>query len=200
MNKKTNTNTEKPLCFRQGKRVVLRPLLKADLSYLIRWINDPRVTKFLRAYWPAMEAKEESWIDDLAKSKTDLVLVITIEDGTPIGVIGLHQISWHDRTAVTGSFIGEPEYWSKGYGSEAKMLLLHYAFHTLNLRKICSSVIAFNKRSYGCLVKCGYRREGRQRAQHFCLGRYWDEIFLAVYQKTWKPLWQKWCQENHLEQ
>ena len=40
--------------------------------------------------------------------------------------------------------IGESEYWGRGLGTEAKMLLLDYAFNTLNLRRICSQVLAFN--------------------------------------------------------
>jgi len=196
--KKSKPDTTKRLCFLRGKRVRLRPILKEDLPLLMRWINDPDITKFLLAFWPTMEESEEGWITHLSTTKTDVVLIIETEDGTAIGVIGLHKISWHDRTAETGSFIGEKEYWRNGYGSEAKMLMLHYAFHTLNLRKINSSVIAFNKRSYGCLVKCGYRREGQQRKQHFRLGKYWDEIFLAAYQRSWEPLWQKWCEEKGL--
>ncbi len=62
--------------------------------------------------------------------------------------MGIHRINWKDRTATTGAVIGEKAYWDKGYGSEAKMLVLDYAFNMLNLRKICSQVLAFNKRSH----------------------------------------------------
>lgn len=191
MNENSNHPSDTPAEFSRGKKVILRPLLRADLPKLIRWINDPDIRQYVLAFWPAMEKNEEEWLDRLAGSKSDAVFIIAQLDGTAIGVIGLHKICWHDRTATTGSFIGEKQYWSKGYGSEAKMLLLHYAFHTLNLRKICSSVIAYNKRSYGCLRKCGYVDEGRKKQQHFKRGRYWDEIFLAVFRKDWEPLWRK---------
>jgi RimJ/RimL family protein N-acetyltransferase len=92
--------------------------------------------------------------------------------------------------------IGEKEYWGKGYGTEAKMLLLHYAFDTLNLRKICSSVISFNERSHKYSLKCGYKEEGRRKAQLFRDGKYWDEIQLAVFRKDWLLLWKKFQAEQ----
>lgn len=181
------------LAFLKGKRVALRPVLKADLPHFMRWLNDPAMTQYLAAYLPVMEGDEEEWLEGLRKKKSsDLVFSITLANGTLIGVMGLHRIDWKDRTASTGSFIGEKKHWGKGYGTEAKMLLLDYAFHTLNLRKICASYIAFNVRSGAYQKKCGYREEGRQKLQRFRNGRYWDEILTAVFKEDWLPLWEKY--------
>lgn len=106
--------------------------------------------------------------------------------------MAIHQIDWVNGTATTGAMIGEKEYWGKGYGSEAKMLLLDYAFNRLGLRKICSNVIAFNGRSKRYSEKCGYREEARRKAQFFRDGTYHDEIWLAVFRENWLPLWKKY--------
>lgn len=179
------------IIFLRGKKIYPRPILREDIPHLLRWINDEEVTRYLAAYLPMLEKDEEQWFEDLAKRKrTDLVFaIVTIDGDKIIGNMGIHQISWKDRTAITGALIGEKEYWSKGYGTEAKMLLLNYAFNTLNLRKICSSVLAFNKRSYAYQVKCGYIEEGRKRRQRYRNGRYWDEILMAVFKKDWLSLW-----------
>jgi RimJ/RimL family protein N-acetyltransferase len=110
--------------------------------------------------------------------------------GKPIGTMGIHSINWKDRTATTGALIGEKEYWGKGYGTDAKMTLLDYAFNTLNLRKIMSRVYAFNGRSLAYSLHCGYRVEGRLLRQRYAYGRYWDEIILGLFKSQWLPYWE----------
>ncbi len=184
--------------FLKGKKVYLRPLLKRDVILLLKWINDPDIYEYLMSCHPAMEEDEEKWIDDLHKNKgKDVVLMIClVNENKPIGTMGLHGINHMNGTATTGALIGVKDCWGKGYGTEAKMLLLNYAFNTLNLRKVCSSVLAFNKRSYGYSKKCGYIEEGTLKKHNFANGRYVDEILLAVFKKDFMPLWRKFKKEH----
>lgn len=183
----------KTLVFRVGRKVNLRPPLKKDLPLLLRWINDPEVNQYLTANVPMLEKDEEKWLERMSEQKqTDVVFILTTKSGRAIGVMAIHKINWVDRTATTGALIGEKAYWSKGYGSEAKMLLLDYAFNRLGLRKICSNVLAFNGRSKRYSEKCGYKEEGRRKAQFFRDGVFHDEIWLAVFQDSWLPLWKKY--------
>ncbi len=179
--------------FLKGKKVYLRPLdKKTDLESVQRWINNPEVRLYLNNVYPLTVMQEEQWFDNLGKKDNDIIVaVVAVVDNRLIGVMGLHNIDWISRTAVTGAFIGEKEFRNKGYGTEAKMLLLDYAFNTLNLRKVCSEVIAFNKRSIAYSQKCGYQVECIRPRQYFRQGRYWDQIFLAVYKKDWLKVWQK---------
>lgn len=175
-----------PVIFLKGKRLYLRPPLRDDLPFALRWINDPDTNQYLSVYLPSFEKDEEEWLDRIQKNKqTDVVFTIVLKSGIPIGFMGLHRISWKDRTATTGALIGEEKYRNKGYGSEAKLVILEYAFQTLNLRKISSTVIAFNGRSVAYSLKCGYSVEGRRKAQFYKKGRYWDEVFLAIFRSTW---------------
>jgi len=175
--------------FLRAKKSVLRPLESVYAPLLTRWINDPDVTQFLERKMPMMQAAEEKWIESLATSKTDIVLLIVTLTGKPIGVMGIHSINWIDGTATTGAFIGEKEYWGKGYGTDAKMVLLNYAFNTLGLRKICSRVYAFNARSIAYSKHCGYVGDGVQKKHVFRNGEYHDVVQLAVFKDTWLPYW-----------
>ena len=188
---------EKRIVFLKGKKVILRPLRKStDIEHTLRWINDPEIRQYLTTFLPISEQKEEAWFDGLLERENDLVFAIEtldgITDGTFIGTMALNHINWKDRVAVTGALIGEKSYWNSGYGTDAKMILLDYAFNTLNLRKICSSVLEFNKRSLRYNLRCGYKIEGRKRKQIFKNGKYWDEIILGVFQKEWLPIWKKY--------
>lgn len=179
------------LKFLVGKKVVLRPLLESDLPNCLRWINDPEVRQFLKSVFPMNDEAELEWHRNRHKRKDDILLAIIV-DGKHIGNMGLHRINWKDRRATTGALIGEKDYWGRGYGTDAKMALLHYAFNTLNLNKVCSSVIAFNERSLHYSLKCGYKVEGTLRKHIFRNGDYWDEIVLGVFREEWLPVWEKY--------
>lgn len=114
---------------------------------------------------------------------------------TPIGTIGLHNIDWRNRYCTTGALIGEKEYWGKGYGTEAKLLLLKYAFDTLGLEKICSNVLAINPRSKAYLKKTGYREEGCRRRQFLVDGKKVDDFIMAIFKEDFEPIWKKYCGE-----
>lgn len=175
----------------RGRRVYLRPPHKAtDLEFFQRSINDREVSRFLKTRGPITVAAEERYFDRLGDNG-DHLFTICLSDGTPIGTTGLHRINAVDRTAVTGTWIAKP-YWNRGYGTEAKLLLLRYAFDTLNLRKICSSAIAFNVRSVAHNRNAGYRIEGRRRRQFFRDGRYYDEVLLACERPWWVAKWRRY--------
>lgn len=191
-----NTIVVPPTIFRMGKRVYLRPVEKNDLELVTRWINDPEVTQFLTVAYPMTLASELGWYEGLSKKDTDVVLVIAlVENNRPIGITGLHKINHINGVATTGSFIGEKDLWSRGYGSEAKMLMLDYAFNTLNLRKVCSQVYSTNPRSKRHLEKCGYQEEGVLRAHAYRNGIYIDIHEMAVFKDEFIPLWEAFKME-----
>ncbi len=185
--------------FRKGPRLELRPILEADVPLLLPWINDPEVSMYLKVYLPMMEADEQEFVQKLHKQKPEHIVLMIVAEGKPIGTIGLHGVDYRNRRATTGTLIGEKECWGKGYGTEAKMLLLEYAFHTLNLRKVCSNVYAFNERSIRYSKRCGYTEEGRLKEHHFAGGRYWDQICLAVFKTDWEPLWEQFATEHQIK-
>ena len=190
---KAKKDKKKPIIFLKGNKVILRPLRKeTDLEHTTRWINDPEVNVFLSFFMPMSHQEESEFFDNLPKRKEDIVFAIDTHDGEFIGLMGIHRINWKDRTATTGAVIGEKKYWGKGYGTDAKMILLDYAFNTLNLRKICSSVIAYNKRSLQYNLHCGYKVEGIRRKQFFRKGKYWDEVELGLFKNEWLPYWKKY--------
>lgn len=188
-------NEEIPkITFRKGKRVTLRLIDENDAETLVMWINDPEVTKFLGSSKPTSFEEEKKWVEDVNGKKDRLSFMIEVE-GTPIGNISIFEIDHIHRTATTGTMIGDKGYWGKGYGTEAKMLLLDYAFNVLNLRKIKSEVFVFNERSVAYAKKCGYVEEGTLKKERYYNGKYWDLVLLAVYRDAWLPLWEKFIED-----
>ncbi len=182
-----------------GKMVRLRPFAKLDVSTLTRWINDPAVREFVLATFPKTEKQEEEWFNALGSDDKNIILGIETIDGVLIGSMGIHRINWIDRICTTGAMIGEKDYWGKGYGTDAKMILLDYIFHTLNLHKVCSAVIAYNKRSLHYSLHCGYTIEGTRKAHIFKKGRYWDLIELGLFKKDWLLIWKRYQQTGSVK-
>jgi RimJ/RimL family protein N-acetyltransferase len=179
--------------FLKGRKVNLRPVLKGDLDRCMRWVNDPSIRDFLMGYFPYTQYDEEKWIKEISEDTPySLTLAIETVEGQHIGQMGLHRINWRDRVAITGALIGEAEFRDKGYGSEAKIILLHHAFRSMNLRKICSQAVALNLRSIAYSKKCGYLEEGRLKKHVFRQGKYYDLVQLAVYWKNFKSIWNKY--------
>ena len=184
--------TKNNIVFLKGKKTNLRPVDESELALYVKWINDPEVRQFLKRNMPVTLIAEKKWYEKTLTDHDNLVLVITTKSGKPIGVMGVHRINWIDGTATTGAFIGEKTYWNKGYGTDAKMQVLNYCFNVLNLRKICSQVYDFNKRSLAYSKHCGYKQEGLRKRHVFRNGEYHDLVELAVFREDWQPLWKKY--------
>lgn len=188
---------DKKIVFLRGKKTILRPLNKeTDLNLCLQWVNDQDVIQYLSLYLPASIQDEAEWFDNLIKRKQDIILGIEIPDKGLIGTTGLHKIDWKDRTAEHGVIIGAKDCWSKGYGKDAHMTLLNYAFNTLNLRKINSSFISFNIRSRNYHLTCGYKIEGRRRKQVYRNGKYWDMVIVGLFKREWITAWKKYQEKE----
>jgi RimJ/RimL family protein N-acetyltransferase len=194
--KNTNGSQKNNIVFLKGKKTVLRPVSEKDILLCVRWLNDPEIRQKIQNVLPVTEGGEREWLESLnKKSNTNVVLTIVVK-GKAIGIMGIHNICWTDGTATTGAFIGEKEYQGKGYGTDAKMALLNYAFNTLNLRKIKSEVKSFNTCSLKYSKKCGYKPEGCLKKHCFANGKYWDVIILGLFKEDWLPYWKKYCENN----
>ena len=181
------------IVFRKGNKVILRPVLESDIPQFHIWMNDPDVTEYLLTFMPMSLKEEYDWFEKISKPTNNSLVLAIVDASTDklIGSIGINNVSMRDGTATTGTSIGDKKYWSKGYGTEAKMLLLEFAFHEMNLRKICSEVTEYNERSLAYARKCGYKEEARLPKQYYRKGKYWDKVILAVYRTKWEKIWKK---------
>lgn len=172
--------------FLRGETTILRPYCEeTDLALFTQWFNDPETRDHLGSFMlPTTQMLEQTLMRERATKKDPNEVFLVIEQmnepGKPVGTAGLHRINWISRTATTGSCIGPPELRSKGLGTDAKVALLRYAFDSLGLRMINSTVIGFNKRSQRALIKQGYREVGCIPDWHYRKGRFWDDIIFVL--------------------
>ena len=111
----------------------------------------------------------------------------TLADDKLIGMAGLGDVQLMHRTAMFGITIGDPEYWGRGYGTDAARLILNYAFNELNLYRVYTSTIGYNERAARAYEKAGFKREGAWRSAIERECKRYDVIHFGLLREEWPP-------------
>jgi RimJ/RimL family protein N-acetyltransferase len=172
----------------EGKKVRIRAIEKTDIDEIMKWINDREVMDNLIMRYPVSRYQEEKWIEKALDDPNPRNKVFAIEnkDGVYLGGMGLHRIDWENRNAEVGIAIGKKEYWNKGYGTDAMMTLLDFAFNRMNLHRVCLKVFDFNVRGIKSYEKCGFKREGVLRHDLYVNGEYHDSVIMGILRDEFK--------------
>lgn len=109
----------------------------------------------------------------------------TMENDQVIGSVGLGNNMLIHGDAFAGIGIGEPAFWGKGYGTEAMLIMLRYAFMELNLQRVSLDVFSYNPRAIRSYEKAGFKLEGRQRGMLLREGKRWDLVYMGILRQEW---------------
>jgi len=128
-----------------------------------------------------IEKHLEDWLADEFE-------IHTLNGDKVIGTIGLDGAMKVHGDAFVGIGIGEPEYWGRGFGTEAMQLILKYAFMELNLHRVSLDVFGYNLRALHSYEKAGFKLEGRSRNVLLREGQRWDLIYMGILREEWLKL------------
>lgn len=198
-----------------GQNIRLRPLERDDLPRSVTWLADPEVREAIALFMPLSMEDETKWFEEMKKRDRELQIfaidvrtrgvpstaapgpraegplraaqVQAVQGWLNIGSAGFHAIDWRVRAAEFGIMIGDKNYWSKGYGTDAVRTLAGFGFGELNLNRIYLRVFDYNRRAIRCYEKVGFVLEGRLRQGHFHDGRYCDVLLMGLLREEWKP-------------
>jgi RimJ/RimL family protein N-acetyltransferase len=106
--------------------------------------------------------------------------IVRIDTDELIGRCLLFSVDRVNRSAMLGIVIGEKRCWNQGYGQEALILLLDYAFNLLNLNSVMLGVFAFNQRAVASYRKVGFQEIGRRRQARILGGKAYDAILMDI--------------------
>ena len=154
------------------------------------WINDREVTRYLDTRYTMSMTDEERWLErrPMAGLTSGVPLAIETKDGQHIGNIDLFRAEPEIRHAELGIAIGERSHWSSGYGTDAIVTLLRFAFDEMNLNRVWLTVDERNERAIACYRRCGFQDEARYRDDRFAQGRYWDTLVMGVLRDEFEAL------------
>ena len=182
---------------RIGLRARRRSCLKAS-----GWISSRMGRNFLTWSIAGLTARRLWWATgghwfitrsilelDRAERESDpnprLAFGLQTKDGTPIGLIGINTLPYDHRTALLTAFIGEPEYWGGGYGTDALLLLIEYIFDWLDARKVWLMTMSLNQRVVRQMEKVGFVFEARRRQATWAAGAWHDMLVYSLLREEW---------------
>ena len=176
-----------------GNKIVLRAIEEEDLPLLHKWANDPVTQDIIgNIHFPSSKDFHIKWFENLINEPLNQRLAIEAPENGIIGISSIINIDWRNKNAWHGIMLGEKEIRGKGYGIDAVMATMRYAFDELNLERLNGSMIEYNKLSIGFYCnKLGWKEEGRRRNYYFRRGMYWDQILVGITKEDYYNLIQK---------
>ena len=167
--------------FISGEKIYLRPVEESDFELVLFGKNDIRVRETLFLNKPVNSEEIKNELKKLLLSKETIMFTICTLDGDiPVGQTGLFRVDHVSRAAVFYIAIYDPDYWSKGFGTEATKLLIEYSFDILNLNRIQLHVSTENKYAVEAYKKSGYTIEGILRQAMYHSNKYVDFYVMSI--------------------
>jgi RimJ/RimL family protein N-acetyltransferase len=172
----------------KGQKIYLTALDWDNSETIRAWINDPEVHKYLGAgHTPISKEDERRYYDSHAASADTRSFEIHVaEDGRYIGNVGLKGIDPIHRRAELGITIGPKEDWGKGFGFDAIVTCLRYAFDTLGLHTVRIRAHEDHTRALALYRRVGFVEVGRERETVFQRGRFADYVALDMIDREFR--------------
>jgi RimJ/RimL family protein N-acetyltransferase len=161
----------------EGKHVTLRRVEPRDHEVIQRWQNEPTVFRWMDYVRPFSLADIKESEERAAQEGHPFIIEV---EGRAMGRIGLNNFRPRDRMASLYVFLGERESWGKGYGRDALMALLIFAFDAQNLRQVELWTLADNERAIRMYKGCGFVEDGRLRDRSWIEGNYVDHLVMSI--------------------
>ena len=105
--------------------------------------------------------------------------VVHKETNKMIGTCGFAKLDFENNSAEIG-YVLNPDFWRRGYATEAVKKIIDFGFHTLNLHRIEARYIVGNEVSRRVMEKCGMTYEGVHRASLFVKDSYVNVGYCAI--------------------
>jgi [ribosomal protein S5]-alanine N-acetyltransferase len=173
----------------RGRSIALRPVEESDHLLIHRWMNHPEVWRYMDYELPVSLADVK---DDVERSYREGHPFTIVMDDEPIGRIGLNRFRHRDRICSIYMYIGEPSAWGKGYGRDAVMTLLAYAFDRWDLHQIELWTLADNNRAISTYERCGFVTEALLRNRSWKQGRWVDHMIMSVDRREFEAALEAW--------
>jgi RimJ/RimL family protein N-acetyltransferase len=139
-------------------RLILRAPRLGDVKPIAVLANDRRVAEnTARVPHPYGTADAKAWISAVNAHAGVDNFVITLTDGTLIGVCGLELRD--DTAPEIGYWLGVP-HWRKGYATEAVRAVIDHAFDNCEHDALQAGARVTNPASRRVLEKCGFQWTG----------------------------------------
>ena len=165
-------------------KLVIRDLMAEDKVLLHKWMNDERVLEWYEGRDKpfSLEMIDESfyasWEDEMRR-------VIIEFDNKPIGYGQIYRVcnesyteyEYEDKNEIVygmDQFIGEPDYWCKGIGTDYIKLIFEHLINDKQADAIITDPRVVNERAIRAYEKAGFIKLHIVKNHELHEGEYWD--------------------------
>lgn len=165
----------------EGARVRLRAVEEDDLPLVHRWANDAATSGAFDSFRPvSFDTVRARYRDNPALTAEGGALLIARLDGTPVGMVSCHRVSYGVTSSAFNIGIAiEPSQRGNGFGSEAQRLFADYLLHTYPVGRVEASTDVENTVEQRALERAGFTREGVARSASWRGGRWHDMVVFS---------------------
>lgn len=156
----------------ENETLLIKPVEEGDLEALMNLRWDADVMEYL-LHDPIGLQHQRRWYENSTK---DVVLSIFLKEAGGlkfIGTTGLYNINMRHQHAVLKLRIST-DVQGRGLGYRIFVMILDYAFDTMNIRKILSDNFSANEQIAAMKTKLGFVKEGLLRRHYYHKGDFRD--------------------------
>lgn len=166
------------------KRARLENMNSTHLEMVLNWRNQEHIRSVMFHDQIISLEEHRKWFERVKEEQRTIVKIFYF-DNVPLGVVNFTDIDSKNNKCFWGFYIGNQSA-PKGSGTLMGYLALQFIFEELNVRKLCSKIIAFNERSIRYHQRLGFRTEGVLREHILKDNQYVDVILMALFNKEWE--------------
>ena len=174
---------------KETERLYLRGLEEEDVCDIHEYCKLARVTKFLN-YTPHIDIDDtlyilkSSYLPYTEMREPQVWCMVEKEAEKVIGHIYFHDFRQH---CAQIAYVLHPDFWGKGYVTEALTELLHIGFSQLELHKVFAYVAVENIKSICVLERFGFRKlQILKKAEKLSDGLYHDIVEFVILKEEWR--------------
>ena len=137
----------------------LRKLEYKDIPFMLEWMHDSEMTKYLKYDFSTATLESQKKFIDNSYTKSNINFAIVDDEDTYLGSISLKNINYDDSNAEYAICIRKG-CTGKNIALEATEKILAYAFDELKLNRVYLNVVSKNIRAVKFYEKYGFIYEG----------------------------------------
>jgi len=177
-----------------GRRMMLRELVKTDSLSLLSMLSTEEVARFISPPPTTPHGFEKfiEWGRQEREAGNQFTFGM-VPDGCDhaVGLVQVRAIAPRFSVAEWGFAVGSP-FWGTGLFLASARMTLDFAFHNTGVSRLEARAVVENGRGNSALRKLGAVQEGVLRGSLLKNGRYLDQIMWSILPQDWmraKSVW-----------
>ena len=168
-----------------GAKIILRAKRGSDAAEDYEWRSDYELAELDDA--PIIRINFQEYLYQYQEelqfpSSWSRRFAIDTIEGLHIGNCMYYEVNFIDNSAELGILLGNRDYWDKGYGTDAVIVLLNYIFGDTQLGRVYLHTLSWNIRAQKSFEKTGFiggktvNRNGKQFLRMEITRKRWLEL------------------------